>query len=925
MFKKRLMSLWINNSSVNVTNGIVAGNGFATRLDLPQESVISGPAQSQPDSRNTAAAPKTDNKPSIEIDLVERDGELQKLKSYWQAAIKGEGRVVLMSGEAGHGKSSLAEILIQVVQSEGGAYKIARAACSAQSGKDEPFWPFADAMSQLVAAPSRKITGDVVDAFLEFAPSWVSVIPVAGPVVGASLKTAQVVRNRTKTNDSPNPEKLLREYVGALKKVTDKQPVLMFIDDLHWSDAASIKLLSHLSRNVRGMRILVVGAYRPSDIAVEEHPLHALISEVLRYDADGQMQMQPLSQDGVRQLVQRLYPANKFPPTLAEYLYNTTSGAPLFIVESLRLMQSRGEIINDAKDGKYQLLRDLNEGDLPRSVEAIINKRLERLPEALQEMLALAAVQGSTFDAAVLAYVTGQNEIDLMKTLEPAERVHGVIDYVGEVDLGHDVTVRYRFTSNLFQRQLLETLRGKQRLTAYRKTAEGLDRLWPDDSEDIASKLAVLYEQGKIFDNAARFMCIAGHYARQSGSITRAIELYEQAEKALNKAPAQENEDEVLIAKLRQQIDEALSYLYEVDSSYDKADTRTRRALSQGLEVLGWRRYASLRMRLAALAERAGRFLDAHNILQTLFASLEATRSEDAVSAEAFQLKAEMATVQVMLDRVDEGVSFAEEALRELDALPDMDWHKAARARITTALALGYHARGEYQRALDLSSQTLLILNELNMVSTYAALLSNLVELHIEMGQYEKVHQYVREMIQTAKETSNESLLTDAYLADGEALLWEQKPKEALAQLELAEQYANHIGIFEERPKIWCWRAFALVATQQLDAAQAAVQRTIELAQNSGSRTWEAYAQMAQANVLLAQRDVRAVEQAISAASHFIQEGTYFDQGVALLVLARAQRATGHADAANECYAQAITRFNESGNLQQVALVEGER
>src|SRR4029079_14601093 len=131
--------------------------------------------------------------------LVERDAELEKLKTLWHTTVNGMGRVVLIAGEAGQGKTTLTHEFIQVLKSDGEHCKIARAACSAQSGQDEPFWPFADALSQIIAAPTKKFTEDVLDTFLEFAPSWAEVIPVAGPVVGASLKTAQIVRTRTRT------------------------------------------------------------------------------------------------------------------------------------------------------------------------------------------------------------------------------------------------------------------------------------------------------------------------------------------------------------------------------------------------------------------------------------------------------------------------------------------------------------------------------------------------------------------------------------------------------------------------------------------------------------------------------------------------------------------------------------------------------
>ena len=394
----------------------------STSNDTPdqQDTQSEPPSIAVPDGAEAAFQQSEVSGGAVQAPLVERDPEMARLSHYWQQAQDGHGKVALLSAEAGFGKSTLAATFLQKVDAEATPHKIARAACSARSGRDEPFWPFVDAFGQLVHSSTRKVASDILDAVFDMAPALALMIPVAGGVVGASIKAAQAVRTRTRTSEIPDPDKLLHEYVGALKKVADQQPVLIFIDDIHWCDAGSVKLLSHLSRNISAMRVLIVVAYRPSDIAVEGHPLHALIAELLRYDTDTEIALPPLTEKGTATLLAQLYPASKFPETLSHNLFHTTSGSPFFIVESLRLMQSREQIVRDAKDGKWMLVRDIVEDDLPPSVEAVIQKRLERMPQELQDVLAQAAVQGSVFETAVLAYVLDRDELAVMKLLEPA-------------------------------------------------------------------------------------------------------------------------------------------------------------------------------------------------------------------------------------------------------------------------------------------------------------------------------------------------------------------------------------------------------------------------------------------------------------------------------------------------------------------------
>ena len=928
MFKQRLVSLF---SEWRVSESATNGNGHAPASEpeaTPAKSASqSALADASSADASSADAHSTDNHTGIEMALVERDDELARLKAYWQAAVAGHGRVVMLAGEAGSGKSMLADMAMQLMEAEKIPCKVARAACSAQSGEDEPFWPFADVMSQLVTTTtSKKLTEEVLDAFLEFAPSWVSVIPVAGPVVGASLQTAQVMRNRSKTSDSPNPDKLLREYVGALKRVTEQKPVLIFIDDLHWSDAMSIRLLSHLARSIRSLKCLIVCAYRPSDIAVEGHPLHHLINELLRYDNDAQVELRPLSLEGVKVLLGKRYPGHKFQDTLAEYLFNTTGGAPLFIVESLQLMERRGEIGHDSQDGRWMLTRDLNEGDLPSSVEAIINKRLERLPAELQDILAHAAVEGTTFDAAVLAYVLGKDELTVMKLLEPAEMEHDIIDYEGDIDLGTDVTVRYRFTSNLFQRQLLETLRGKKRLMAFRKTAQGLDRMWPDDSADMAPKLAQLYEQGKVFDSTARYLIVAGQYARQAGSITRAIGLYERAERNLNRYTPTDADDELQVGKYRQNMDEALSYLYDVDSSYDKSETRTRRALARGLDALGWPRYASLQMRLAALAARAGRLREALSSMYVLMSLLDSAQPEDAHSYEAFQLRSEICKMLTLLGRSNEAIQEAEATLTELDLLPELGWKRSARARVNTALTLAYHECGDYRRAISLSEETLTVVRELNMISTFAALLSNLTDLYLEVGDYDKAQIHIQMMIDAAQDTSNENLLATAHMETGLSWLLRHQDSEALNAFNAAMKWAEQVKTFDSLPKLMAFRAWALLELNQPDAAAADAAKVAELARDAGSPEWTAYNHLIQARLAEAHGNLaETLEQAQAAADIFREEGTRFDEAIALRVVARAQRGLGQMDAAAKSLGRAIDELRLIGNGEMARQLQMDR
>jgi predicted ATPase len=888
----------------------------ASASDAPDTAVQPQPTQPviTPKSPATSAA----HSPTAVNALVEREHELDCLRRYWKETVEGHGKVVLLSGEAGHGKSTLADAFIKSVQAEGKLYKIARAACSAQSGRDEPFWPFADVIGQLAHTGGKKMAGDILDAVLDLAPSWASVIPVAGTVVGASIKTAQVVRTRTRTNDLPNPDKLLREYVGALKKVADKQPVLIFVDDVHWSDSASIKLLSHLSRNIGDTRVLIIVAYRPSDLAVEGHPLHELINELLRYDTETEIVLPPLTEDGTAALIKKLYPANKFQDSLASTLYANTGGSPFFIVESLRLMQSREQVVRDSKDGKWMLVREINDEDLPRSVEAVIRKRMERMPQELQDALAMAAVQGSTFESAVLAHALGIDELAVLKLLEPAEKLHDVIDYVGDVELDEDITSRFRFTSNLIQRELLETLRGKQLLLAHRKTAEGLEKIWGNDSDDLAPKLATHYEKGKIWDRAAYYNIVAGKQSRAAGAIPQAIVLFENAERLLRKCGA-------IPPASQFEVDDNLSYLYELDSSYDKADGRTRRALEAGYEALGWRKFASLQMRLAKLADNAGRHMESLQLLQHLHELMDSATPADQTSPEVFDLHAEIAQALTRVSRADEGAQYAEDGLSDLSHMPKNEDTQRLRLHLLIALAEAHAAQGHYRQVVNLLDEIITSARQLHVVDTLSEGLVNLAQLQLTLGQYDKATEAIKNLLETAQQISSESLSALSYVIAGRALIYQGRFAEALRQFEEGEKLMLQTRYYSVRPQLLALRGLALINSGRMDEAQAALDQARPMAEASGSRESVATIDLFKAMVALTQENpAKALPLAQSAAQVFTEEGARFEQAWALRAIGRAYRLTDQFSLSRKAYNEAKAIYEVIGNQHQAGVTTEE-
>jgi tetratricopeptide (TPR) repeat protein len=197
--------------------------------------------------------------------------------------------------------------------------------------------------------------------------------------------------------------------------------------------------------------------------------------------------------------------------------------------------------------------------------------------------------------------------------------------------------------------------------------------------------------------------------------------------------------------------------------------------------------------------------------------------------------------------------------------------------------------------------------------------------VYVEVGEYEKARKCIEMMKNVATESSNESLLASGHLAAGLIKVLTLKPQEALDELDVADTYAQQVRIFEDRPKILMLRAFSLIDLRRLDEARIVLDELIPLAQESGLREWEAYAHLAQARYLLATGDVDAgLQLAQSAAQVFEEEGTRFDQAIALRILARAHLAMGQNEVGCAEFERAAGLFKLIGNIEMSAVLTNE-
>ncbi|UCF69363.1 MAG: protein kinase [Acidobacteriota bacterium] len=387
----------------------------------------------------TAAAPE-----SI---FVGREPELAQLERFLHSALEGGGRVAMVTGEAGTGKTAL---LDEFASRAGGAVAeliVASGTCVGVGETGDPYGPFRQILGLLTgdlssARESGRRTRHDLDrlkrafpraarTLTESCPDLLAALVDADELVrrarhSAPRGTAWVERLQTTTERlASRPEILAQQpaiidqYGRLLAALAADQPLLLSIDDLHRADPSTLALLHALGRRLDGHRVLLTGAYRGSEAdrarVGESLSLAGIVDEL--ESVHGKLRV-PLDGAGDRSFVDALI--DREPNALGEAfraaLYERTGGHPLFTIELLRALQDRGDLERDAQ-GRWIVAETLGWDLLPERVEAVIRGRLRKLSPRLRRLLQIASVEGESFTGEVLAHATGTDPRDLVPVL----------------------------------------------------------------------------------------------------------------------------------------------------------------------------------------------------------------------------------------------------------------------------------------------------------------------------------------------------------------------------------------------------------------------------------------------------------------------------------------------------------------------------
>jgi len=441
-----------------------------------------------------------------------------------------------------------------------------------------------------------KMASVVAEAVVESGPDLVdTLIPGAGLLTRAKIAAAaeapwlQPLRELVERKASLAPDAGLQQAAvfmqcgRVVQAIAAKQPLLIVLEDLHWSDAGSISLLFHLGREVQGDRVLIVGTYRPAEVALsrggEQHPLEPVVAELKGVYGEVIVEVGQVADHAFVDALLDSEP-NQVGREFRETIFGQTQGHALFTVELLRTMQDRGMLVHD-DDGRWFEGKNLDWQALPAKVEGVIGARIERLSENLRDLLTIASVEGEDFTAEVLAQVRDVDTRVIIRQLSrELEKRHRLVSARGIRALATGRLSLFGFSHVLFQRYLYNDLNDVERAQLHEDVGTVLEALFGDQAEEISPQLARHFDEAGITEKAIQYLHHAGERAKRMLANLEAIGHLERALELLMEAPASPERD-------RQELGLQIGLYAPLFVTRGPADARTGKVAERCYELSG--------------------------------------------------------------------------------------------------------------------------------------------------------------------------------------------------------------------------------------------------------------------------------------------------------------------------------------------------
>lgn len=443
--------------------------------------------------------------------LIGRAQEWARLQTAWQRSQRGHPHMVVLSGEAGIGKTRLAEEMEAWVSRQGISTAVAR--CYAAEGR-------------LVYAPIVTwLRAETIQAHLAHLDTvWLTELARLDPDL---LRTHTDLRPAAPMTEGWQRQHLFEALAHAF--LDARQPLLLLLDDVQWCENETLEWLHYLLRFYPDAPLLLIGTVRAEE-TLPENPLVAFLSALQREGLLTEIALGPLSTAETTSLAEQVA-RTSLEPDLATHLYHETEGNPLFVVEMVRagsLVEAGSRASDKLTTGNAQPLLTRATSTLPPTVQTVLSARLAQLSPSARQVANVASVIGREFAFSVLARACGESEDALVQGLDELWQRR----IVREQGTGET----YDFSHDKLREQTYAALSPGQRRLLHRRVAEAFEHVYPRNLDSVSGQLAAHYERAGLPDQAIPFYVRVGQTTARIFANAQAIAAYQRAISLLEKS-----------------------------------------------------------------------------------------------------------------------------------------------------------------------------------------------------------------------------------------------------------------------------------------------------------------------------------------------------------------------------------------------------
>jgi predicted ATPase/tRNA A-37 threonylcarbamoyl transferase component Bud32 len=504
-----------------------------------------------PSHKPSAVVPSARSCAVKEIQLIDRGEEMNLLREAVDEAVRGEGGVVFLYGEAGIGKTRLTREL--------GAYARLRGM--------QVLYGRCPALFRMDGVPPYVLWSEVIKDYLQSC-SPEQLYRVIGFYPGELSKLVPEIKQRLGAVPESLPispehgrDRLFEAVSQFVTNISKEAPLLVILDDLQWTDQTSLLLLHYLARGVYRTPLLLLGAYRDTDID-EKHPLSPVLTELNRERLLQSAQLKRMSFDDTLEMVNRILEQDDLPREFSELVYEKTRGNPFFAEEVIKSLKEEEVIYHE--DNKWKI-KDVSKIEFPKTVKSVIKARATRLDDECQNVLTLASFVGNDFSFEALCGVTDFEENKLLEIMEKMLKTGLVKE---RVIRGEDV---YCFADVIVRDVVHEEVSHLRHKRLHGAVGCALEKVYAKKIDEHLGELALHFLEGGDTEKSLGYFLKAGEKAMKIYANTEAISYFQSALRLLEEKEGEYRE--------KARVLEVLGDLRKLVGEYDLCMKRWNEAL----------------------------------------------------------------------------------------------------------------------------------------------------------------------------------------------------------------------------------------------------------------------------------------------------------------------------------------------------------